>query len=93
MNSHSLPLTSLRTAIARHLRVPLAWVRPDHVLHADLDVDVIDLAFIAVDIEDMTGVEVVLPDLDRNATVEELAESLAPLFERPIRVRRAGGAR
>ncbi|MGZ6095997.1 MAG: acyl carrier protein [Polyangiales bacterium] len=88
------PLLLVRTTIARHLRVPVSAVLPHHVLEADLAIDTIDLAFIAVDLEDVTDADIALPQLEDDATVEDLADVIAPVLEaRRAPKLRAGGMR
>lgn len=93
-HSPDTPLLIVRTAIAHHLRVPIAAVLPAHVLAEDLDIDAVDLAFIAVDLEDIYGAEIPVDDLEDDTTVEEMARALAPMLERsPAQRKLAGGMR
>ena len=69
--------------------MPVESVHADHVLERDLGVDAIDLAFIIVYLEDMSGLEdMMLPVLEIGATVKDLAVVLKPFFDRrPVRSR------
>ncbi len=77
-------LYTVRTVIARLLRVPITSVQPRHILEADLRIDVLDLALVSIQLEDVTGVELVVPSLPPEATVEDLATALAPILERRL---------
>ncbi len=98
--SNDLALVAVRTAIARHFGMRVRDIEPDDRLFADLGIDLIDLAFIAVALEDLTGArEVIVPTLDPMATVRGLADRLRPTLARapyfgamPV-LRAAGGDR
>jgi acyl carrier protein len=79
----------VRAAVSRQLRMPVESVHADHVLERDLGVDAIDLAFIIVYLEDMSGLEnMMLPVLETDATVKDLAVALKPFLDRrPMRSR------
>jgi acyl carrier protein len=79
----------VRAAVSRQLRMPVESVHADHVLERDLGVDTIDLAFIIVYLEDMSGLEnMMLPVLEIDATVKDLAVALKPFLDRrPVRSR------
>ena len=76
-----ITLLMVRTAIARQLRMPLGSVHPRHSLDGDLELDPLDLAFVLIDIEDITGVDLPMPELEGDPTVEELARALEPTIE------------
>jgi hypothetical protein len=80
--AYDTTLYTVRTAVARQLRVPINSVQPRHVLEADLKIDVLDLALVCIQLEDMTGVEIVVPSLPPDATVEDFATAVAPILER-----------
>lgn len=89
--THETTLYTVRAAIARHLRVPISSVKPRDVLEEDLKIDVLDLALVSIQLEDMMGVELVVPSLHREATVEDLAMTLAPILGRRVRNDRPDG--